>query len=120
MIGVILAVPVFLFVLMLQTTVMSTLPLLNGTADLVLLVLLAWSVQERVRSSVEWAAIGGGAGGDHIACPAGGSDRGLSGGSHPGPGASGQNLAIAAGFSVFGHLCGLGDFACIHLGGTAI
>ena len=59
MIGVILAVPVFLLVLMLQTTVMSTLPLLNGTADLVLLVLLAWAVQERVRSAVEWAAIGG-------------------------------------------------------------
>ncbi|MBN1373431.1 MAG: rod shape-determining protein MreD [Anaerolineaceae bacterium] len=59
MIGVILAVPVFLVVLMLQTTVMSTLPLLDGTADLVLLVLLAWSVQERVRSAVEWAAIGG-------------------------------------------------------------
>jgi len=59
MIGVILAVPVFLLVLMLQTTVVSTLPLLNGTADLVLLVLLAWAVQERVRSAVEWAAIGG-------------------------------------------------------------
>ena len=59
MIGIILAVPVFLIVLMLQTTVVSTLPLLNGTADLVLLVLLAWAVQERVRSAVEWAAIGG-------------------------------------------------------------
>ena len=59
MIGILLAVPVFLLVLMLQTTVMSTLTLLNGTADLVLLVLTAWAVQERVRSAVEWAAIGG-------------------------------------------------------------
>lgn len=59
MIGIILAVPVFLFVMMLQTTVVSSLPLLNGTADLVLLVLTAWAVQERVRSALEWAAIGG-------------------------------------------------------------
>jgi rod shape-determining protein MreD len=59
MIGILLAVPVFLFLLMLQTTVVSTLPLLNGTADLFLLVLASWAVQERVRSAFEWAAIGG-------------------------------------------------------------
>jgi cell shape-determining protein MreD len=59
MIGILLAVPIFLFLLMLQTTVVSTLPLLNGTADLILLVLASWAVQERVRSAFEWAAIGG-------------------------------------------------------------
>lgn len=59
MIGILLAVPIFLFLLMLQTTVVSTLPLLNGTADLILLVLASWAVQERVRSALEWAAIGG-------------------------------------------------------------
>lgn len=44
---------------MLQTIVISTLPLLDGYADLVLLVLIAWSLQERVRSAWVWTIIAG-------------------------------------------------------------
>lgn len=44
---------------MLQTTVVSTLPLVNGYADLLMLVLAAWSLQERARSAWIWAIVGG-------------------------------------------------------------
>ncbi len=44
---------------MLQSVIISRLPLLSGTADLVFLVLLAWSLQSRVRYSWLWALIGG-------------------------------------------------------------
>lgn len=54
-----LGVPLLIFLIMLQTAVVSTLPLLHGTADLVLLVLVAWALQERVPSAIEWGAIGG-------------------------------------------------------------
>jgi rod shape-determining protein MreD len=54
-----LAIPILAFVLMLQMVVVSTLPLLSGFADLVLLVLVAWSLQERVRSAWIWTLIAG-------------------------------------------------------------
>ena len=44
---------------MLQTVIISRLPLLSGNADLVLLVLLAWSLQSKVKNSWLWALIGG-------------------------------------------------------------
>lgn len=44
---------------MLQTIVLSSLPLLNGVADLVLLVLVAWGLQDRVKNGWLWAAIAG-------------------------------------------------------------
>lgn len=56
---VLLAVPVLFFTLMLQTVIIPTLPLLSGYADLVMLVLIAWSLQERVRTSWIWSISGG-------------------------------------------------------------
>jgi cell shape-determining protein MreD len=56
---ILLAIPILAFVLMLQTVIISTLPILNGYADLVLLVLVAWSLQERVRTAWIWTLIGG-------------------------------------------------------------
>lgn len=44
---------------MLQTIIVSTLPLLSGYADLILLVLVAWSLQERVRSAWIWSILAG-------------------------------------------------------------
>ena len=52
-------VPFLVLLIMLQTAVVSTLPLLHGTADLVMLVLVAWALQERVPSAIEWGVIGG-------------------------------------------------------------
>lgn len=56
---ILLAIPILAFVLMLQTIIISTLPLLSGFADLVLLVLVAWSLQERAVSAWGWALIAG-------------------------------------------------------------
>jgi len=39
--------------------VVSRLPLLAGTADLILLVLVAWALQERVTTAWLWAAVAG-------------------------------------------------------------
>jgi cell shape-determining protein MreD len=59
MLAVLLAIPVFLVLIMLQTAIVSTLPLLHGTADLVLLVLAAWSLQDRVKVAFEWGGLAG-------------------------------------------------------------
>lgn len=59
MLGILLSVPVLIVLTMLQTTVVKTLPLLRGTADLILLAIAVWALQERVRSSFEWAVLGG-------------------------------------------------------------
>lgn len=45
---------------MLQLAIFSQLPLLYGTTDVILLVLLAWALQERSRNAWFWALIGGG------------------------------------------------------------
>jgi len=58
-VSLLLSLPILAFVLMLQTIIVSTLPLLSGFADLVLLVLTAWSLQERARSAWFWAVVGG-------------------------------------------------------------
>jgi rod shape-determining protein MreD len=58
-VSILLSLPVLAFVLMLQTIIVSTLPLLSGYADLVLLVLVAWSLQERARSAWIWAIVAG-------------------------------------------------------------
>ena len=54
-----LGIPIILIVVMLQTVVIRGLPLLQGTGDLVLLVVAAWSLQERVHSNYTWAVMAG-------------------------------------------------------------
>ncbi len=43
----------------LQTVVFSQSPFVNGTADLVLLFLAAWSLQEQIKNSLLWTVIAG-------------------------------------------------------------
>ena len=57
--GYIAAFPVLIITLMLQLAIFSRLPLLHGTADLMLIVLISWALQERVRSAWVWTIIGG-------------------------------------------------------------
>ncbi len=57
--AVLLAFPLLGLVVMLQTVVLSRLPLLYGTADLILLTLTAWGLQERVSTAWVWTLIGG-------------------------------------------------------------
>jgi rod shape-determining protein MreD len=42
-----------------QSTIVSAMPLLNGTADLILLFILAWALQDRISSVWQWCLIGG-------------------------------------------------------------
>lgn len=43
----------------LQSTIVSTMPLLNGTADLILLFIIAWALQDRVENVWWWCLLGG-------------------------------------------------------------
>jgi rod shape-determining protein MreD len=54
-----IAVPILAVLVMIQSAVLSNIPLLHGTTDLVLLALLAWALQKRVRTAWFWAIIGG-------------------------------------------------------------
>jgi rod shape-determining protein MreD len=42
-----------------QSTIVSRMPLLNGTADLILLFIVAWALQDRVETTWQWCLIGG-------------------------------------------------------------
>jgi rod shape-determining protein MreD len=42
-----------------QSTIVTRMPLLHGTADLILLFLIAWALQDRVDSAWVWCFIGG-------------------------------------------------------------
>ncbi len=54
------AIPVLVLALVLQTAVISRLNLIHGSADIVLLILAAWALQSRVKASWQWA-LGAGA-----------------------------------------------------------
>ncbi len=43
----------------LQSTIVSRMPILLGTADLILLFIIAWALQDRVESAWQWCLIGG-------------------------------------------------------------
>jgi rod shape-determining protein MreD len=53
------AFPVVILLTMLQIGVVSQLPLLHGTADIVLLGVVAWSLHERVSNAWFWAVFSG-------------------------------------------------------------
>ena len=55
----ILAFPLLALALVLQMAVLSRLSLLSGSADLVLLVVASWSLQERVESAWQWSLLAG-------------------------------------------------------------
>jgi cell shape-determining protein MreD len=54
-----LAFPVLGGLLILQSAVVSQMPLLRGTADLVLLALIAWTLRPRVTTHWQWCVVGG-------------------------------------------------------------
>ncbi len=57
--AVFIAIPLLGLLVILQSAILSQVRLLYGTVDLVLLVLTAWAVQERVKTAWHWAIIGG-------------------------------------------------------------
>ncbi|MEN8171662.1 MAG: hypothetical protein ABFS03_02175 [Chloroflexota bacterium] len=59
MIQVLIAIPIFILVTIIQTAIISNMPLLQGTADIIMLVIIAWALQEPVRTAWYWSLIGG-------------------------------------------------------------
>lgn len=57
--AVLIAFPVFAILVILQGGMISAMPLLRGTADVVLLTIAAWALQERARAIWSWSLIGG-------------------------------------------------------------
>ena len=55
---VLIAFPIITVLLILQTVVVRRIPLLQGSADLVMLVLVAWALQRRVETAWHWCVIG--------------------------------------------------------------
>jgi rod shape-determining protein MreD len=54
-----IAIPIFSILLILQSAVISRIALLHGTADLLLLVVIAWALQKRVETAWHWSIIAG-------------------------------------------------------------
>ena len=54
-----IAFPILGLLVVFQSAVVSRLPLLHGSADIVLLVIIAWALQERVRAAWQWSILGG-------------------------------------------------------------
>ncbi len=51
------AIPVLGLALIIQTTIASRITLLSGNADLILLIIAAWGLQERVQSAWIWGVL---------------------------------------------------------------
>ncbi len=54
----IVAFPLLALAVILQSSIVSQVKLLSGYADLPLIILAAWALQERVKSAWHWAALG--------------------------------------------------------------
>ncbi len=54
-----LSIPLLGLALIFQTTIVSRINLLSGSADIILLILAAWALQEQVKRAWIWAVIGG-------------------------------------------------------------
>ena len=54
-----IAFPVLGLLVMFQTAIVSRVYLLHGSADLVMLAIIAWAIQARVQNAWQWSIIGG-------------------------------------------------------------
>ena len=54
-----IAIPILGALLILQTAILSQVPLLRGTTDLVMVAIVAWSLQKSVKTAWQWGIIGG-------------------------------------------------------------
>ena len=57
--AILVSLPLFLILVILQAGILSHITLLQSSADIILLVILSWSLQERVKTAWQWAIIGG-------------------------------------------------------------
>ena len=56
---VLIGIPLLAFMVILQSAVVSRTPLLMGFPDLALLLIIAWTLQERVDTAWHWSLLGG-------------------------------------------------------------
>lgn len=54
-----IAIPIIILSVQLQSSIVSRVPLLSGTADLPLVILAAWALQDGVETSWQWALAAG-------------------------------------------------------------
>jgi rod shape-determining protein MreD len=57
--AILIAIPLLGSLAIVQSSIISRLPLLHGTADLVMLSIIAWALQKRVQTAWQWSIIGG-------------------------------------------------------------
>ena len=57
--SILVAIPVLGLAIILQTSVIERINLLNGAADLMMLIVAAWCLQERARGAWLWGMLGG-------------------------------------------------------------
>jgi rod shape-determining protein MreD len=57
--SILVAIPILGLAIMLQTSIIERINLLNGAADLVLLITAAWCLQERARGAWVWGVLAG-------------------------------------------------------------
>jgi len=57
--AILVAIPILVLAIMLQTTIVSRIQLLSGNADIVLLILAAWGLQERAQGAWLWGLAAG-------------------------------------------------------------
>ena len=55
--AILLAIPILGFMVILQSAVFSQIQLLYGTTDLILIIVVAWAVQERVTTAWHWGIL---------------------------------------------------------------
>jgi len=54
-----IAFPILAGLMILQSGIVSRIPLLHGTPDLILLVIIAWALQKKVQNAWQWSIIAG-------------------------------------------------------------
>lgn len=57
--SVLIALPILGILMIFQTTIVSQVQLLHGTADLLLLAVISWALHERVQTAWHWSIIAG-------------------------------------------------------------
>jgi rod shape-determining protein MreD len=55
-----ISIPILGVLAIIQSAIISTMPLLFGTTDIVLVVVLAWALQDKVKGAWQWSIIGAG------------------------------------------------------------
>jgi len=54
-----ISLPIFIILMVIQSSILSRITLLYGTMDLTLLVIIGWASQKRVQTAWQWSIVGG-------------------------------------------------------------